>query len=272
VQISRHNDTNARLPRNESNLSRQGFILGPANPRTKEIALNSRSIWRTLARRPVLPAIGRRYRRTPFGAPTGRGRGGRATLLSRAARRAGLDRNPMRRKCDRVQAWLMLALTAAFLIAGPIVAWQTGRAAYVDAEQAAGIARQHRFPAEAVLEKDALGAPPISQSIPANRPAVPARWKAPDGAVRIGEIVPSSPARAGTVVQIWTDAWGNWAAPPPPDADASRKGLDTALIALVGLSCATVFIRSTVRRSLLRRQLAAWQLEWALVEPRWRGR
>ena len=231
----------------------------------------NRSVWRTLARTRVWPATGR-HRACVATTPPGERHCWLAILRIRAARYAGLDRNPLCRRCDRVEAWLTLTLTAALLVAGPLLAWQTGRRAYDDVVRASTAVCRQCFLADAILDKDALGPPPISQSIPVQLPSVPAHWRSIDGSLRTGEVVPNVPSAAGSSVKVWIDTGGNLIARPPGEADAIDKGLHTGLIVLVGLGCATALVRSAARRLLLHRQMAAWQLEWAVVEPHWSGR
>jgi hypothetical protein len=193
-------------------------------------------------------------------------------LAIRAARYAGADRNPMRRRCDRLEAWLTVTLTAALLVAGPLLAWQTGRKAYDDVVRASGAVCGQCVLTDAILDTDALGPAPISPSIPVQLPAVPAHWRAIDGSLRTGELVPNLPAVAGSSVKIWIDTAGNLVARPPGEADAIQKALNTGLTVLAGLGCGAALVRSAARRLLLHRQMSLWQQEWAVIEPHWSGR
>src|SRR5260370_8544124 len=59
---------------------------------------------------------------------------------ARLARRMGLGRNPLRRRTDRIEAWVSAGLLAAFLIGAPL-AW-TGAGRWV----CQGGAREQRAP------------------------------------------------------------------------------------------------------------------------------
>jgi hypothetical protein len=183
----------------------------------------------------------------------------------------GLDRNPLRRRTDRVETWLTLALAAAVMLCGPVVVWWVGTAAYRAAIAAAERQRAQLFQVDAVLLEDSEGLAYTRGDdggwpVPAR-----ARWTAPDGGVRTGKLVTQSPGAAGTVVVIWTDRRGNVVDPsnsPSPSGAALGGGLATAL-ALAAVYASLLLV---IRRSLNRRRMASWELEWTVVEPRWSGR
>src|SRR5262245_64663683 len=122
---------------------------------------------------------------------------------ARLARRLGLDRNPLRRRTDKVAAGLAALLIAVFLTGAPVLAavavgW-AGRAAA--AEQWA--ARSWR-PVPAVLEQAAV--PPAIEL--SGHSWVRARWTAPDGRARAGEISVNGALPAGRTVLLGVDAAG----------------------------------------------------------------
>jgi hypothetical protein len=193
-------------------------------------------------------------------------------LVRRLARSVGIDGNALRRRTDRVEAWLTLALAMAVLLGAPFLIWWSGAAAYRGAAAGAEIEQQRRFPVEAVLLSDAAdwyyaygegGSP--------HAPAVTARWTAPDGTRRTGRVVPQAPGAAGTVTTIWTDRHGNPRGPRPqrsPSAAAVGAGGITAL----GIGCALACVLLLIRRCLNRLRMAGWERDWMRVEPRWSGR
>jgi hypothetical protein len=75
-------------------------------------------------------------------------------LAGRIARRVGVDRNPLRRRSDRVEAWLTLAMVVMILVAGPLAAWRAADAAYRDSTRALERDQQHRFEVPATLAED----------------------------------------------------------------------------------------------------------------------
>jgi hypothetical protein len=191
--------------------------------------------------------------------------------MNRLARRVGLDRNPLRRRSDRIEAWLAVALAAAVVLCGPVLIWWVGATAYRSSLAAAEREHTQLFQVDAVLLEDADGLAYVRGEngewpVPAR-----ARWTAPDGARRTGKIVTESAAAAGTVVVIWTDVHGNLVDPSnavtPPGA-ALGAGLATAL-ALAAVHASLLLV---IRRTLHRRRMASWELEWTVVEPRWSSR
>jgi hypothetical protein len=192
-------------------------------------------------------------------------------LVKWIARQIGLDRNPLRRRSDRLEAWTTVLLAATFLLAGPLVAYQAATSAYRDAAGRIEYERHHRFQVEAVLLEDAVRyAGTADQEQPVNAFA-PARWIGPDGTARTGTVVVDMSDRAGGVIAIWTDEYGARTPAPtrrPPSTDALLAGV----MALAGLTVGVIAVWAVVLRSLNRRRMKSWQTEWVSVEPRWSGR
>jgi hypothetical protein len=194
-------------------------------------------------------------------------------MLPHCVRRfPGLDRNPLRRRVDRVEAWLTVLLTATFLFVGPVVAWHAGGTAYREALHTARISQPDHVRADAVLEEDAVLTYTGSESPPMVQAPVRARWQGPDGSSHRGTIVPAKPGPAGTVLPVWTDATGNLTVPPRTVGDMRLEGVRTGLVVLLILGGALAATRRLVRRAANRRRLAWWQCEWTLIEPRWTNR
>src|SRR5271170_7259274 len=72
------------------------------------------------------------------------------TVWTRMTRRLGFDHNPLRRGSDVIEAWLLPAMIAAFLILGPLVAGAAGLWVHAD-NAAAQRATQSWHQAPAVL-------------------------------------------------------------------------------------------------------------------------
>jgi hypothetical protein len=193
-------------------------------------------------------------------------------LLSRIARKAGIDRNPLRRRTDRVEAWLTVAVLSAALLFGPVVVWCAGAVAHDNEVTAAKQdRRQPRFKLDAVLQADAGGQLVLDDHtrLPAER--VPAKWTAPDGTQRSGLVIPPSAEHAGAVVVIWTDAHGNLVGPPATHSPAALA-LTVGTVAAVGFATVVAVLLLVIRRRLDKLRLASWQVEWTQIEPRWSGR
>ncbi len=190
----------------------------------------------------------------------------------RAVRYLGFGRNPLRRPADRVEAGMTMLLVVTFLIAGPVAAWRSGYAAYRSALHAARIAQHELVRVDAVLEEDAVLTYSGSESSALVQNPVRARWTGPDGTAHEVMIVPDSPAPAGTVVTVWTDVSGRVTEPPRAEGDIRQDGVRVGLLVLFSVLGLCGGAWMLVRRLVERRQMACWQGEWMLVEPRWTGR
>jgi hypothetical protein len=188
------------------------------------------------------------------------------------ARRVGLDRNPLRRRSDRIEAWLTLILVSMILVVAPFIAWRAAATAYEQSVRASEWNRQHRFEVTATLVADAVVV--VDSVVDAGQTAettATARWPAPDGSVRSGAVPVQPGQRAGSTVAIWTDDRGDMAGAPlrsHPAMTALTAGLFTAF----GVVAAGLAVLLLVRRRLDTGRLEHWQTEWIYVEPDWSGR
>jgi hypothetical protein len=187
--------------------------------------------------------------------------------FARFARWLGLDRNPLRRRCDRVEALVRLVAVLGAMIA--IVAGvvlgvrEYGAGLRAEAEQA-----RVRHLVSATLTENVL-APRLSAAGAAVGHAQ-ATWKAPDGTQRTGVIDVSPTKSAGDVVQIWTDDTGA-VAQRPQDREttivaALTVGTGVPLTTAAFLAMVVVATRSVNQRRARR----AWEAQWTVVEPTWR--
>jgi hypothetical protein len=171
---------------------------------------------------------------------------------------------PPRRWTDRLEdvaAWLLiaaalLAVMAAVAIGGSTLDRASARAA---AESAA------RTRTGAVLLEPAPVLPGRTGVT-----MVAARWTVPGGRTAEGRIAVSSGAPAGAVVTVWVDSSGSVVPPPLTRLDAELSGVVSGLLVLAvgGLGLAGAW--AGVRAWIGARNAAAWEREWAGVEPVWR--
>jgi hypothetical protein len=203
-----------------------------------------------------------------------------AMLAGRIARKVGIDRNPLRRRTDRVEAWITVALMAAVALAGPFLIWHAGEVAYRGAVSASERDNARlRFKVNAVLLEDPDG--DVSSDNVRSRHVATARWTAPDGTPRTGPVlVPASEGAsvssrssgsAGKVIVVTTDVHGIPMEAPAPSDPASMAFLG-GFAASLGLTASVMCIRLLIRRRLDTLRMARWQTEWRLVEPIWSGR
>jgi len=175
------------------------------------------------------------------------------------------DRNPLRRRCDRVEAALITALLAAFLTGAPLMALAAGRQAQDGGPRPgqAQLAGWHQVPA-------VLRTATIQRFAPSPAQAW-AQWAAPGGVPHTGRVLAPAGLAAGAVVPVWVDAAGRLARPPAPpgrhDSQALADGLVAVLI-LAELLCGAGLV---AHRVVDRRRLVGWDAEWRAIGPAWGG-
>lgn len=190
-----------------------------------------------------------------------------AATWMRLARRLGRDGNPLRRRADVLQGWLLPAVIAAFLILCPLVACAAGL--WVRAGNAAARHAQlwwHRVPA--VLLQAAAGPVRSGDGARSWLAWTPARWTAA-GRPQIGNVPALAGTRAGSTVPVWLDRAGKVRMPPLTAAQASDHVVVAMLIASAGLAVILAAMALLARRVLDRRRLEGWETAWLSVGPQW---
>ena len=131
------------------------------------------------------------------------------------------DRNPLRRRSDRIEAFVFGGLLVAAAAVGPVAATAGSHWAYATAHQAARVQREnsHYVPAT-LLAVPATSPGGYSVAMVAAR----ARWTAPSGKTITGEIPVRADSRKGIVVRIWTDQAGDLVNPPMTPAQVADQG------------------------------------------------
>jgi hypothetical protein len=198
--------------------------------------------------------------------------GGLRRRLIRGGRWLGCDRNPLRRTVDRAETAIRLTVLVLILTVVPAAAVLAGRWA----DHAALAQAREQNAATHVVSATLLGpAPSVGAPDPyagAEVAWVPARWTAPDGRSRTGDVLAPVGARKDSTVSTYVDASGNFTDPPPGRGEVIGNVFMT--VTLVGLSLLAILLAAgAVSHQLLeRRRLKAWDTEWRAVAPRWTGR
>jgi hypothetical protein len=188
----------------------------------------------------------------------------------RLQRSLGLDRNPLRRPIDRIEALVRCGLVALFLTCGPLLAaYVAGRVE--SASQLAGRTQAALHRVTALVLKEMPG-PNGCAHWPCGESDVLARWTAPGGLVRTGVITVNSGAAVGSRLAVWLNGRGQLAGPPASRAlvigEAAAAGAGS--LGAVALACA--FGAKGTGRALQRRKLAHWEADWMVIGPRWTKR
>ncbi|MGW3498525.1 Rv1733c family protein [Streptomyces sp. NPDC001020] len=173
-------------------------------------------------------------------------------------------RNPLRRRSDRVEAWILLGSWLLALLAGVLAGRMT--AASVDHALAARRAETHTV--SAVLTKDADRQ--VESDYSDGGVWAKVRWSNPDGTTRTALTRVEPGLKAGAPVTVWTDRAG--ALVPRPATEGQTRVEASLVGGLGGLSAAggVLFCGRLVRARLDRQRMQAWDQEWEQVGPRWR--
>jgi hypothetical protein len=193
------------------------------------------------------------------------------TRLARRARRLGLDRNPLRRRTDRIEAVIRLVTLSLLLVAAPMAAVIAGLQAdhlalrQVHVQQMA----DHQVTAVLLQQAQPTGIPDPYTSV--QMTLVLARWQPSVGPTRTGQVQAPAGARADSTVAVWIDASGAITSPPPDHREIVGDVCITAVVTGLVASLLMLGSGALARRVLDRRRLRAWDAEWRATGPRWSG-
>jgi hypothetical protein len=183
------------------------------------------------------------------------------------ARRLGFDHNPLRRRLDLIDGWLVPAVVAAFLTLGPLLAGGIGL--WVHADSAAAQRAERSWHEVQAMVLAPVPGPALSGGNGSNSWLVwaPARWTA-GGRTQTGDV----PVPAGTsqdaVVPVWLSR-GRVQVPPLSAAATRDRIVVAAVFALASLAVLLTILAALARWLLDRRRLAGWEAAWRLVGPQW---
>ncbi|MFI5551446.1 hypothetical protein [Streptomyces sp. NPDC051738] len=178
-------------------------------------------------------------------------------------------RNPLKRRTDVVEAWVLLAAWGLTVLAGVLAG--LGTAGTV--EQGMARERVEWRPVVALLTEQAPG-PTDSRTGTSSGATVWAkvRWSAQDGSPHTGQARVRPGSGVGTPVTVWTDPQGRLVTKPASPTEARSRA---ALVGgLAGLCAASVpFLAGRALRTRLEsRRIDQWGYEWARFGPLWGGR
>ncbi|MEU3852861.1 hypothetical protein [Streptomyces sp. NPDC029554] len=177
--------------------------------------------------------------------------------------------NPLRRRSDRVEAWILLACWVLAVLCGAVAALAAATA--VDGALSAQRAQTRAVPA--VLTERAPRTPPVTTDGSGGDTVwATVRWTAPDGSPHTGRTEVEPDAAAGTRVTVWTDRAGELAEAPLGPTESMFQAVGTGVLAGAGAAAAVWACGRLARLRLDRRRLERWDGEWARVGPQWRRR
>ena len=103
-------------------------------------------------------------------------------------------------------------------------------------------------------------------------PDVDARWKAPDGQLRTGQVYVPDGGRAGSTVLIWVSPSGQQTGPPLQSGQIAGRADLAGVAAVLALAAVLAVAYGLTWRTLAARRLAGWDADWLATGPRWSPR
>ncbi|MGC5039976.1 Rv1733c family protein [Streptomyces sp. DT190] len=177
--------------------------------------------------------------------------------------------NPLRRRSDRAEGWILLVGRLLAVLCAVIAALPAAGA--VDDTLAAQRAQAREVPA--VLTERAPRTPPVTTDGSGGDTVwARVRWTAPDGSARTGRTEVPPDAAAGTRVTVWTDGAGRLVGTPPGPAESLFQAVGTGVLAGAVAGAAVWGCGRLARLRLDRLRLDRWDAEWARVGPQWTRR
>jgi hypothetical protein len=189
--------------------------------------------------------------------------------LTRLARWLGLDRNPLRRRSDRMEAAVRLTALLGVIFA-VVVGVAMGFRSFHQGVRAEAEQAGTRHLTKAVLVQAAVSPriAPAGGVVPGHARA---QWKAPDGTMRQGNVEAEPTKRTGDVVMVWTDQRGGLTRRPQDRETTLVTSITTGLGIPMGATGVFGLVVITVRMVNQRRARRRWEAEWNAVEPSWRN-
>jgi hypothetical protein len=184
-------------------------------------------------------------------------------------RRLGLDRNPVRRRVDRVQTLLTSLFLVFLLLVTPAVAALAGAHAY-----ASGIKAEKREQSSfrqvtaTVLKVTEISGDGSGHFL---HERALLQWKDSSGAVRTGLATLVTPARERDKLTRWTDGDGALSGRPHTrEQTLTRTVCDSLGLAAILVIAALESYRMG-RRRLDRKRYELWDREWLYTARKWTG-
>jgi hypothetical protein len=188
-------------------------------------------------------------------------------MWQRLTRRLGHDGNPLRRRVDVVEAWLVPVAIVVFLALCPLVLSVTGswmRAANASEQHA----QQGWRPVPGQLLQSVPGPQQPNHGMNSWTTWVPARWT-DAGVVHTGVVPAEAGSRAGSAITVWLDRSGRVHMPPLTAGGAGSRVLEARISGLAVLAVLLAIMVIITRRTMDRRRLAKWGSAWLSVGPTW---
>ncbi|MFL5995931.1 MAG: hypothetical protein ACJ736_16780 [Streptomyces sp.] len=172
--------------------------------------------------------------------------------------------NPLRRRTDIAEAWIMPALWTLVVVGGTVAGLATAHAT----DETLAQLRTDRHSTYAVLLADA---PKHDSSWRSSGDKVSAtvRWTTPDGSPATGSTLVGTGLKAATRVVVWQNGRGALTTAPPSAGEAAVEAGALGTAAGLALTGAVLGVGAVVRWRLDRQRIDSWGREWDLMGPQW---
>ncbi|MFF3905601.1 hypothetical protein ACFYZJ_06215 [Streptomyces sp. NPDC001848] len=174
-------------------------------------------------------------------------------------------RNPLLRRSDRLEAWIVLVTWLLVLLAGVLA----GRAAAGAVEHGLAVRAARSHPVRAVLIQDAVWSPKDVPAYADGGAWAKVRWSAPGGP-HTGLVKVEPGLKAGAAVTVWTDRDGDPVSRPATGAETRLQASLVGTIVGSGAAGGVLACGWLARGRLERQRMEQWAREWECVGPRWR--
>ncbi|MCK8437435.1 hypothetical protein G3I77_31870 [Streptomyces sp. D2-8] len=175
-------------------------------------------------------------------------------------------RNPLKRRADRVEAWVVLGVWMLTVFAAVLAGTTVSRSV----EDGLARERVEWRPLVARLAERAPGTASENAHVSrAEQVWATARWTAADGTEHSGQLRVPAGSAAGTPVTVWTDPEGRQVTRPVTESQALVRA--SLIGGVAGLCAATVPLVAgrALRGRLERRRIDQWDTEWSRFGPMW---
>ncbi|UIR22779.1 hypothetical protein LXH13_01005 [Streptomyces spinosirectus] len=174
--------------------------------------------------------------------------------------------NPLRRRIDVVEAWIILAAWVCAIAGGLAAAWVTGSAADEGYDR---MRAEHR-PVSAVVVKPAKSEATTSPTSD-RRVQATVRWTGADGHPHTGRTRVKAGAAPGDRVRVWTNDRNQLTAEPLSPTNAMFQSAMVGLTAAGGAGVVVLIGVQCVQAGLGRRRMRLWDEAWEQADRRWGG-
>ncbi|MFJ4201162.1 hypothetical protein ACIP2Y_16230 [Streptomyces sviceus] len=172
-------------------------------------------------------------------------------------------RNPLRRRSDVVEGWIVLAAWVLAVLGGLFAGVGAGLAM----EDGLAARRAALHTVSAVLTENADRMATVTTEGSAETVRAKVRWSSPDGSTRTGLARVERGTAAGTSVTVWVDRSGEVVRAPLTAAEARLQSVLTGVLVAAGTAGLVLGGGRLALLRLERRRLRDWETEWARVAP-----